>query len=858
MKVIKIFVTTILSLFLAGSFLIYFSFLYILPAIINSEKNIRKFENKVFEITGLKIVTDNFNFASAPNLKIKISADKIIIYTKNDAEMIDITKLSSNISLKNLVMKEVFVEEIDINGDELNKYIQNVPKNSDKRTFNIDLKKIPAIAVNKIQYISKSGIVYVKDFDFINNIGTFNAEIKTPALKNNLLIGNQGHLRLVGNELYAENFHILFGRNVLDMNGKIFDNKKDFDFVLKGKDLPVDDIEKSLLFYQKSQDPAKKFIENFKNYSGTIDVDLNVKRDGIFGKCIAKNLSANAVWFNIPIFFKEAVFDFKGKEITSIAEGLFGGEKVIHTLDITNFGNPEKEVIGKVQSLITKNFKYIPDLYILNSADAKLIYNIKNKIINVQYNLDLKEGSDLLYKNAYLGLRDKHRKFNALTEKTGNNLYIKKYDYSISENNTNNVIIKGDGLFVKENGHFKPQYITCKTNGFAPTSVTGSFKQYLDGGEFNGDLKYDFNSNKLIGDFEVVNTRFRDFYVNSAKIKASKDVFIQAFGLYLGELFTCDINAKNYFGDDNIVINNMNLFLDKFVIRHSKKKTNQKIDISSTVKNTDITIENWNIALNEIRKGKIVLNNIKLLGSLKENIFNFAIPKLDYAQGILSATGKYNFNNEFGVIDFTAKDINSDIVADMIFDLPGQVEGIADATLHTEFYNKLEDIKANAWFNVDNGFLPELGSTKFMKSKVKISDLVNIDFSKKKALQSDIQGTFDFDNSHVKNINLTSQQKFLSIYIDGDYKIHENDADLHIYGKYDKLAPKGIKIVFVPLNWILKAVFRQEKTMDLYKEKLDKIPSIDAKPENEKFFRVNIKGDLKRKDKLNIELKGIK
>ena len=93
------------------------------------------------------------------------------------------------------------------------------------------------------------------------------------------------------------------------------------------------------------------------------------------------------------------------------------------------------------------------------------------------------------------------------------------------------------------------------------------------------------------------------------------------------------------------------------------------------------------------------------------------------------------------------------------------------------------------------------------------------------------------------------------MFIEGDYNIYDYYANLNLYGKYDKEAPKGVKIVFIPLNWVLKAVFRPEKTMDLYKEKLEQIPKIDAK--NIKYFRVNISGKIKDA-KPKIELKGIR
>ena len=78
-----------------------------------------------------------------------------------------------------------------------------------------------------------------------------------------------------------------------------------------------------------------------------------------------------------------------------------------------------------------------------------------------------------------------------------------------------------------------------------------------------------------------------------------------------------------------------------------------------------------------------------------------------------------------------------------------------------------------------------------------------------------------------------------------------------MYGKYNKEAPKGIKILFIPLNWILNIVFRSESTMDLYKDKLEKIPSIESDASKNAYFRVKLSGDLNNGN-IDVELKGIK
>ena len=43
---------------------------------------------------------------------------------------------------------------------------------------------------------------------------------------------------------------------------------------------------------------------------------------------------------------------------------------------------------------------------------------------------------------------------------------------------------------------------------------------------------------------------------------------------------------------------------------------------------------------------------------------------------------------------FTAKNIDSNTVADVIFDLPNQIEGTANATLHAETKDSFDKVKA--------------------------------------------------------------------------------------------------------------------------------------------------------------------
>lgn len=856
MKFIKnlfIYIFSCLVLLTTG---IYLCFLFILPPVLNS--NVSSLESFLCRQTGIKISSDKVKLKTTPLLHVKLDVPEL-----SAAGTGEIKDLYADINLLDFSKSIIQADLITINVDQISVLTR---KNKDKKTPKpFDFRKLPEISAGRLVIEFNKNTLTAENININAEKASFNAEIKTPFLDDTLIISDKGHINFDGESAYAKDLEVKYGTSSIYLNGKLTDNRKNIDLHITGENLPVRDIEKTLLFYQKSQDPAKKFIENFKDYKGNIDVDLNLKRDGIYGKCTASKLSARAVWFDIPLYFEKVIFNFDKDKITTKAQGLVGGQKAVHTLNITHLGSEDKEVTGNLFTLLGENFKYVPELRILHSVNAEITYNIKRKKITVDYNLEIPEQSDILYKNAYLGLRNSKRRFSAQTLKDNNDLKLTNYDYSIINDGTIKNIITGNGLFKKINGKFNPQFITCKTNGYAPASVTGSFGRYVQGGEFKGDLKYDFIERKIFGNFEVINTRFRDYFVKSAKILADKTILIKAEGTYLKQKFTCNLNAENILQDE-IYVYNLNLFLDKYIVKKHKQKAKpanfeklKEIDISSKVMDADVTIENWKINVNKIRKDRLVLNDLELVGSLKNDVFTFSLSELAFAQGTLLGKGKYDFRNDSSCIDISANGIDSNTAADILFNLPGEVEGTANATLHIDTKRKLDDIKAKGKFSIDNGFLPKLGSTEFMiknNKKIKVADLVNIDFSKKKALESDIKGSFVMDNTLLKDIKLTSRQKYLSMLITGEYEMKRQHAMMHLFGKYNKEAPKGIKIFFVPLNFILKVVFRPENSMNIYRNELKQIPPIETEKANEKYFRVKLEGNL-NKENVDVEIKGI-
>ena len=759
------------------------------------------------------------------------------------------------------------VKDIYIDGNAL----KQLKKTSQKKRQNkFDFNKFPEVHIKNIVFKLNDISVFAKNIEAKKGIISLNADIQTKLLSDTLKLGYSGLLHITEDNLEANQFEIRLGNSHLYLNGILVDKDKVSDFNVRGEKLPVSEIMPIILHLQKAQDPSRKFVENFKNFKGTANVNLKYNKDGIWGTCIGNNLSANAVWFDIPLYFKKAVFNFRGQKVDSIAEGILGKEKVIHTLNITDLLNPQKkEVIGTMKTTLTKKFDYIPNLTVLNSVNAGLVYKIKNKKPDVYYDIDIPVNSDLIYNSFYLGLRDYKRKIYGNTFKDDNNLYIRKYKYYYIDTNKEYDIISGDGLFLKnidkiDPDRFVPQYVTCHTNGYAPISVLGSFGEKVRGGKFKGDLKYDFKNNKILGNFDIVKARHKAFNIENAHVTSENDLLnVTSNGFFKGERYTAELSMKNnIFGET--LIYNMKLFLDKLVLdvtpntNKPKRKLNPE-DITKKVKNADIVINNLEIGINEIRREKFVLENANLLGSMKNNIFDFKMNDLNFAGGVIHAKGVYDFTKNTSQMVFEAQNINSNKVAEMTLNLKGQIEGIANAKVNLYAKDMFRYLDAHTSFEVYEGFLPKLGDTEFKikNSKYKLSKITNFDLTQKDLMKDDIKGTFDVHNTELKNINITTWHELSAMYLAGNYEMEKQVANLQLFWKYNKKASKGIRIFGIPLSLILKVVFRPERSMDIYKNEFAKVPEINADKRNINFYRIHLDGNINN-NKVNLILKEVK
>ncbi len=879
MNLLKKSVLILSGISLAGVTVLYLSFLFLLPKALACSNAVKMYQDFVLKKTGLPVKFVDFSLQTKPDLSFEFSSDKIIAQTPQNKPLFEIDKINYKSKRFSVYPKSLDIDNFYADIQLLKPYLKPSKKSAESK-FKIDRYPILNVKKGFIKLDEKSNIA----FDNIKSkrekrkiITNFNSQITVPYTQAPLFIGESGQV-IYDKEIIFDNLTLRNKNTRLYLDGKLYDLN------IKGKNVPAGEVKSAFLYYYKQKHPNKKnFIENFHNLSGNLDIDLNLSKKGLNGISRAKNTSALFMRYKIPMKLDDTDFNFTGRKIVAQTTGTLGGEAVKTDFLVTGIATKNLNVSGNVYSNISDKFtaKYFPIVNVAGTADVHVKYNSQNGITDVMYDVKLPEGSNLLTRFGNIGNIHKKREIYAYTKKIGDVINIENYKYSFVDNGENKDLLTGKGAFEKVNGHYTPSNLTLKTNGNLPVFVIQPLiENYFVGGTFNADLNYQFKNKILSGYVNLFDVSHEDYlFLKTTNLNISNDVIkLNSQGTFLNSPLEVSVIADNNFRN-NIIVKNIDIHLKKFLIKKGKSDSIRKAIKTRTAsfdkpkRKYDVTVQKGKIRVDEIVHSKFYLHDVEIDAKLKNRIVDFIIPETDYAKGILSAKGSYNLANHSSNIYFFASDIDSNEVASKIFNLYNQIEGSGFATLHLKTENKLNRIHAHATFAVTDGYLPKLGSREFIINKsskhkflrnlkktwkFSLEKITNIDFSKKDIFYSNLRGSFIIDNSVVHSVKIFSQSDYLSMFIEGNYDISDQHADLYIWGRHNKTEEKKIKIFKIPLSLIYRLVFKIEHTKKLYEDKLAMIPPIKVRPADiESVFRVFICGDL-NSDNLKVILKDLR
>lgn len=865
-KKIAVYAVILLLVFITGC---YFFVVFITPKIVNSKTFISNVQDFILDKSGYSFEFSEYNYSVSKRLIFYFAANKVMV-KNNDKTVLLFDNLKIKYIPYNLSKSDIITDSIFFDNT-------NVIK-SNKKAKSIDFNNLPQFRVKNLSAVLNNrpqlrinfkNVLSKKDNNCLKV--SFEGNIISSFLKNPVILNKNTPIIIKNGNLLFDNFSIYVDKTPLILNGN-YKNKSDFNLKINSKNLSVPFIEQTFLYFMKQKEPDNKnFIENFHDFRGLADIDLTIKNKDISGYILLKEFQSKYIKFNIPLHFKNAKFLFDKDRIYLNEDGMVGLEPAQTEFSTENLFSDKRVVKGCLKTYATNNFakKYIENLSIKNKTDINLNYTVLNKEITVEYLINIPAFSSIIYNNSSLEPFDKKRRIYAKTFKQGNNLYLKTFDYSTLEDDKISSIITGNGLFKRFNNKYHLDFISCKTTTKTPVTIFGFFNNLIKGGYFEGDVRYDANKKIIIGTFDLFNTKYKNFFVKNAKVIAdNSNIKVKANGEFENQPYQAflDLNNTLY---DNITINDVNLYLKQFTIKKGKHNKNQlsKEYIANKVKEANLTIKNGKIRLDKLIFKKIILENLELTGQIDDNIAYFNVPDIDFAKGKLSAEGVYDLEYKASNINFYAKCIDSNLASDMIFNLKNQFEGLSNAELYFKSYDSLNFIDAFGKFSIQDGALTKLGSREFLvkKSKdskkmfkFKLTDILNIKEEKIKALRSNLNGNFELKNTFIKNAEIYSKHKYLSMYLRGNYEIKSQKADVKLFGNYNKNAQKGIRVLFIPLSWITKFVFKNEDLKSNYIEQINKIPPIEGKDIDKEIFVVKLSGNPNNNSSIKVEMNGLK
>lgn len=851
--------------------LLYLSACLFLPFVLNLKLSQNIICNYLENRFQGKINLYDFSISSKFNLDYIISINKVN-FSRKDKNYLTIDDCKLKFSVFNV--KDNFISANKIYLKKTNLSATKKKKNK----FRFNLSYIPDLKINELIIDTGAFDDITSNFTFKNldlsnynfkRLLTFDLIYNSKYFSSPVIIKRDSKFYLLKNKIYAQNLKIYFKDKYCLIEGKIFDFEEGPNFIIKGRNLPVYEIERSFLSIFKHFKKKKNFIENFKDFNGDLDIDLIVKQNNINGLVKLRNLAATTVPLNVPIKFKKADFNFYDNKIYLNETGILGNKPVSTTLEIISAFSDDLKVSGTVDSVIDNDFAkvYFRDVYILGNINLSVKYKIKSPVIDVIYAVTPAYMSDISYKGARLGLVRAKRTVNAKTRKINDELSLENYYYTAVINGKTVEIIKGSGTFNKINGKYKLTQISGETKENAPVALLGFLEDRLKGGVFSGDLDYDFINKKLFGNLSLNNTRFKGFSVKSALISAdNNNLKVKAEGKYNNEPFSADLVLLNSFSPD-IHIFNLDLYLRKYVFSAIEPKRQKRhFFIPDKPKNLCVNADKILIRLEEANKDKISVKNINLEGSVKNNIIYFNIDNAVFAQGRLFADGKYDYNNHNINANFSAADIDSNSAGYQLFNLKDYFKGKMSAKLGVNIQNKFKTLNGKGEFEIKDGELTKIGSTEFVlrRSKKKhpyvfsLSDVIKLDDRLIKDKTSNIKGRFDLNNKLVKNANIYISNDLIALFIEGNYDIEKEYTSLKMWGKYDKKTEGMISVFKIPLSFITKFLFDAKELTAQYSEKILKIPSIKIKNNNIKTFSIGLKGYVNNPETFELELNRIK
>jgi len=766
-----------------------------------------------------------------------------------------------------------------------------------------DLKQYNPNKFNAKHSLDFSGIIIGDDIDLktvtanVKFLGKTDNKNKNYISSGEIIVKNNS---AVINDLKARigNSDLFLKGNISNLTSKfpsynLYANSKNLDLI------SITDFIKSGVFGTE----AIKFVEQFKEYSGTVDANVNATERGASGNVSFKNLGFRHIKSDIPFLFPK--FDIKLTNNKLFLEkitgdiGRTGKCPMFINLVINNYMKIPY-VQGKVMTRLNPvfveryiNTKMTQPIKLTGNLDFSSEINGSVDSMRLWSVLDINPESDISYLTANLGDTDCLREFIIDTYIHPSDIILKNFEYlkykQINSKNIKTPLLYATGTFSRQN--LTPQNFALETKQKLSAKMLNFVfkKSLIKNGTFDASVKYTvptkLKTGKPVGIINIYDAEIPTYgtTVKSAKIKLNENnINLISSGNMIDTDYNLNADIVNsvvlplkvknftlhtkYLNLDNC-INTVNKWsIDAYM--NSSLKSNVSFDIS------DIIIDKGILKVDNIDYKSVPITNINSKVSIDTNsVLKIDVDNFDMAGGKVSSNIRYKMKDGSTDIKLSAKGVDSNTIANSFMGLKNQIQGnfTGNVNLKTKGFDsieQLENLSGKADFNINDGSMPKLGSLEYLLhatnllktglTALSVNGIIELLNPFKDGSFEKINGKFDVQKGVIKNMQIFSKGSHLSMYLNGIYDIEASDADIVVYGKFGRKTEGHLGGVGnLSLNTFFNMIPRTKNPTE-YDADIKKIPDVTYKSDDYRVFRATVEGNINESNNSVTSFKWIK
>ena len=715
-------------------------------------------------------------------------------------------------------------------------------------------------------------------------------------------------------KLIVDNFEFIVNRSRVYIDS-VADEKK-FDFRIHSNNYDIKSINQflnsNLLIPNGSE-----VLACFKDLKGNIKFDFRLTNKGLNGQVDVNKIDFKLIPLaNMPVSVTSGKLTMDSKNIDVQDFKGYYDNRIANVIEMSGKVNDYTKKVDTILAITgdaTNNFaNYVSKLANCNITlkgktpfALRVLYDVSGKV-EVAGGAKVPAGSDILIENMSISPNKFDRALGINLILKGNDVEIKHLNYYIADAIASNIAPTKPMITLK--GKLNAVSGAIKELEFdIPEPLPSEFfnviasQRLFKNGTISGNLKYlGGKKSYLDGNMAMKGVRIvgQKFSIKNGTLTTNRDtVHLTANGRFRRTNYTFDGDIKNEILFP-IIVKNINLNIEDLDVERviqsfAPRDPNRKIDpkrlaeirknavksnvstkyfeveektTTKTVSENDDPIEfQPNLVAIEkcqfnVKKGEykdIKFGNLHAnLTLTKAGVLEIKSNKFDFAEGISTLKVYCDLAKEKYSIRLGAKDVESNLIASTMLNLPNEISGKSKALL--EFYTDHNaKLNGSIRFAINDGSITKLGLVQYvlnmaalfrnpivMISPSTIVDLVNIPEGSFKL----INGEMKIRNNVIERMMIKSSSPQLSSFIIGRIDLETFDSSLRIYTKFSN-RHKGFAgfLRGLSLNALAKkasSFTSPPEEVSYYATELSQLPKLETGEENAQVFLTTVDGDV--------------